>query len=45
MEKHMQLKIAEIKDIDNILKLHAKYQLATIKEEDKKGLSGWRKLA
>ena len=32
----MQLKIAEIKDIDGILKLHAKYQLATIKEEDKK---------
>ncbi len=32
----MQLKIAELKDIDNILKLHAKYQLATIKEEDKK---------
>jgi hypothetical protein len=32
----MQLKIAEIKDIDNILKLHAKYQLATIAEEDKK---------
>jgi len=32
----MQLKIAEITDIENILKLHAKYQLATIKEEDKK---------
>jgi len=32
----MQLKIAELKDIDNILKLHAKYQLATIAEEDKK---------
>jgi len=32
----MQLKIAQLKDIDNILKLHAKYQLATIKEEDKK---------
>ncbi|MGB5918856.1 N-acetyltransferase family protein [Arcobacter sp.] len=32
----MQLKIAELKDIDNILKLHAKYQLATIAEVDKK---------
>ena len=32
----MQLKIAQIKDIDNILKLHAKYQLATIAEDDKK---------
>ena len=32
----MHLKIAQIEDIDNILKLHAKYQLATIKEEDKK---------
>ena len=32
----MQLKIAELKDIDNILKLHAKYQLATIAQEDKK---------
>ena len=32
----MQLKIAQLKDIDNILKLHAKYQLSTIKEEDKK---------
>ena len=32
----MQLKIAEIKDIENILKLHAKYQLATISEDDKK---------
>lgn len=32
----MELKIAQIKDIENILKLHAKYQLATIKEEDKK---------
>jgi hypothetical protein len=36
MEKDMQLKIAQLEDIDNILKLHAKYQLATIKEEDKK---------
>jgi hypothetical protein len=36
MEKKMQLKIAELKDIDNILKLHAKYQLATIAQEDKK---------
>jgi len=32
----MKLKIAEVSDIDNILKLHAKYQLATISEEDKK---------
>ena len=32
----MELKIAQTKDIENILKLHAKYQLATIKEEDKK---------
>ena len=32
----MELKIAEVKDIEGILKLHAKYQLATIKEEDKK---------
>ena len=32
----MQLKIAEVKDIESILKLHAKYQLATISEEDKK---------
>lgn len=33
---HMQLKIAQTTDIENILKLHAKYQLATINEEDKK---------
>ena len=32
----MQLKIAEISDIDTTLRLHAKYQLSTIKEEDKK---------
>ena len=32
----MQLKIAELKDIENILKLHSKYQLATIEQEDKK---------
>jgi len=32
----MKLKIAEIKDIEAILKLHAKYQLATIAEVDKK---------
>lgn len=32
----MQLKIAETNDIENILKLHAKYQLATILEDDKK---------
>jgi hypothetical protein len=36
METKMQLKIAQIKDIDNILKLHAKYQLATIAKDDKK---------
>ena len=36
MEDPMQLKIAQITDIENILKLHAKYQLATINEEDKK---------
>ena len=32
----MKLKIAETTDIENILKLHAKYQLATIAEDDKK---------
>jgi len=32
----MKLKIAETKDIDNILKLHAKYQLSSIAHEDKK---------
>jgi hypothetical protein len=32
----MQLKIAQTSDIKNILKLHAKYQLATIAEIDKK---------
>ena len=32
----MQLKIAEIGDIEATLKLHAKYQVDTIKEEDKK---------
>jgi len=32
----MKLKIAEKTDIENILKLHAKYQLATIEETDKK---------
>ena len=32
----MQLKIAELSDIDAVLKLHAKYQVDTIKEEDKK---------
>jgi hypothetical protein len=31
----MQLKIAELSDIDNVLKLHAKYQINTIQEEDK----------
>ena len=32
----MQLKIAELSDIDAVLMLHAKYQVDTIKEEDKK---------
>lgn len=32
----MRIKIAEIRDIGNILKLHNKYQIDTIKEEDKK---------
>ena len=32
----MQLKIAELSDIEATLKLHAKYQIDTIKEEDKK---------
>ncbi len=32
----MKLKIAEISDIKATLKLHAKYQIDTIKEEDKK---------
>ena len=32
----MEFKIAELSDIDATLKLHAKYQLDTIKEEDKK---------
>ena len=32
----MQFKIAELNDIDAVLKLHAKYQIDTIKEEDKK---------
>ena len=32
----MKLKIAQISDIENILKLHAKYQVDSIKEEDKK---------
>ena len=32
----MKLKIAEVSDIESILKLHAKYQLATISQEDKK---------
>ncbi len=32
----MQLKIAELNDIEAVLKLHAKYQIDTIKEEDKK---------
>ena len=32
----MEFKIAELSDIDATLALHAKYQLATINEEDKK---------
>ena len=32
----MQLKIAEISDIDDILSLHYKYQINSISEEDKK---------
>ncbi|MBU0632497.1 GNAT family acetyltransferase [bacterium] len=32
----MKLKIAEIGDIDKVLKLHFKYQIDSIKEEDKK---------
>lgn len=32
----MQFKIAQISDIEKILALHAKYQIDTIKEEDKK---------
>ncbi|MBS9782498.1 MAG: GNAT family acetyltransferase [Arcobacter sp.] len=31
----MTLKIAELKDIDDILKLHYKYQIDSIKEDDK----------
>lgn len=32
----MKLKIAELSDIDDVLRLHAKYQIDSIKEEDKK---------
>ena len=32
----MEFKIAQISDIENVLKLHSKYQVDTIKEEDKK---------
>jgi len=32
----MKLKIAQISDIENILKLHYKYQVDSIKDEDKK---------
>ncbi len=32
----MILKIAQLNDIDGILKLHSKYQIDTIKDEDKK---------
>ena len=32
----MELKIAEIRDIEKVLELHAKYQINTINQEDKK---------
>jgi len=32
----MNLKIAALSDIDAVLRLHAKYQVDSIKEEDKK---------
>ena len=32
----MKLKIAQLEDIDDVLKLHYKYQIDSIKEEDKK---------
>lgn len=32
----MQLKIAQLEDIEAVLRLHAKYQVDSIKEEDKK---------
>jgi hypothetical protein len=32
----MKLKIAQISDIDKVLELHSKYQINSIKEEDKK---------
>lgn len=32
----MQLKVAQLKNIESILKLHSKYQIDSIKEEDKK---------
>ncbi len=32
----MELKIAQLDDIDNVLKLHSKYQVDSILEEDKK---------
>ena len=32
----MKLKIAELSDIDKVLKLHFRYQIDSIKEEDKK---------
>jgi hypothetical protein len=32
----MKLKIADVKDIDGVLELHYKYQIDSIKEEDKK---------
>jgi len=32
----MLLKVAELSDIDDVLELHYKYQVDSIKEEDKK---------
>ena len=32
----MEYKIAQIKDIEKVLELHSKYQIDSIKQEDKK---------
>jgi len=32
----MEFRLAKIEEIDEVLKLHSKYQIDTIKEEDKK---------
>lgn len=32
----MQYRVATVEDIKSVLKLHVKYQVETIKEEDKK---------